>query len=381
MIGLGYVGLPLAVEFGKTYSCVGYDVNEARIVGLRQNKDVTLETTAEELTEAKNLSFTTDPAELDDCNVYIAGKIQLPFAKVSSMIAATIYAVHACRKHDVIHIHGLGSAVYVFSLVGGLMKRAVVVKVPRTGEGSYLRLVKKSRLRTILFGIAKRGIRSFVILTPDGRDELHTVGVSEDRIMEIPNGVEIPDVQQEKPIDPPLKVCFAGRLIERKKVDQLVEAVAEARKQDGPDIRLTIMGGGSELEPLRDKVDRLGLAADTVFTDDISRDKVLSELARNHVFVLPSRSEGMSNALLQACAQRCVSVAADIPQNRIVLRHEETGFLFQTTDELASHLIRLADRAERNKIADQAYREINERFSIGAVARRYRDFYDKVTVG
>jgi len=311
----------------------------------------------------------------------ITGRIMLPITKMSSMIATTLYAVHACRKYDIIHLHGLGSAVYVFAIVGGLMKRAVVVKVPRTGEGSYLRLVTQSRLRTFLFGFAKCGIRSFVILTPDGRQELHAIGVSDNRITEIPNGVEIPDVQQEKPIEPPLRVCFAGRLIERKRVDQLVEAVAAVRNQDRPSIRLTIMGGRPELEPLRDKVDRLGLMPDTVFTGDISRDEVLSELSQNHVFVLPSRSEGMSNALLQACAQRCVPVAANIPQNRVVLRHEKIGFLFDTTDELVSFLIRLADRSERNRIADQAYREINERFSISAIARRYRDFYDKVIDG
>ena len=311
----------------------------------------------------------------------IAGKILLAFTKLSSTLVATFCAVHACRKHDVIHIHGLGFAVYVFAIVGGMMKRAVVVKVPRTGEGSYLRAVKKSIFRAFLFRIAKTGIRSFVILTPDARSELNAVGVAEDQIAEIPNGVELPDVQIEKPIDPPLRVCFAGRLIARKKVDQLVKAVAAVQMQDGPEIRLTIMGGGSELKPLRDKVDRFGLTPHTVFTGEISRDEVFSELAQNHIFVLPSSSEGMSNALLQACAQRCVSIVADIPQNRVVLSHEKTGFLFQTTDELASLLVRLADGSERNKIADQAYQEINERFSISVIARCYRHLYDKVTAG
>lgn len=308
----------------------------------------------------------------------IAGKVLLAFTKLSSTLVATLYAVYACRKYDVIHLHGLGFAVYVFAIVGRIMKRPVVVKVPRTGEGSYLRTVKKSSLRSSLFWIAKKGIRSFIILTPDGRDELNAVGVSEDLIVEIPNGIEVPEVQLEKPIDPPLRVCFAGRLIARKNVDQLVEAVATVRTQCGPEIRLTIMGSGPELKRLRDKVDRFGLTPHTVFTDEISRDEVLSKLAQNHAFILPSRSEGMSNALLQACAQRCVSLVADIPQNRAVLHHEKTGFLFQTTDELVSLLVRLADGSDRNKIADRAYQEITERFSITVIAKRYRHLYDKV---
>ena len=56
IIGLGYVGLPLAVEFAKKYQVVGFDINEQRINELRDNKDVTLETTSEEL-DGVNVGF------------------------------------------------------------------------------------------------------------------------------------------------------------------------------------------------------------------------------------------------------------------------------------------------------------------------------------
>jgi len=71
IIGLGYVGLPLAVEFGKQYDTVGFDINTARIDELRSGKDHTLETTPEELTHATRLQFTTDAAALSVCNVFI----------------------------------------------------------------------------------------------------------------------------------------------------------------------------------------------------------------------------------------------------------------------------------------------------------------------
>ena len=71
VIGLGYVGLPLAVEFGKKYPTVGFDVNEDRIAELKAGSDVTLETTDEELKAAKHLSYSTDASELADCNFYI----------------------------------------------------------------------------------------------------------------------------------------------------------------------------------------------------------------------------------------------------------------------------------------------------------------------
>ncbi|MFJ3076104.1 MULTISPECIES: Vi polysaccharide biosynthesis UDP-N-acetylglucosamine C-6 dehydrogenase TviB [Pseudomonas] len=71
VLGLGYVGLPLAVEFGKTREVVGFDINQARIDALRKGHDSTLEVSDRELAEATKLSFSADINELRDCNVFI----------------------------------------------------------------------------------------------------------------------------------------------------------------------------------------------------------------------------------------------------------------------------------------------------------------------
>lgn len=71
VIGLGYVGLPLAVEFGKQYQTVGFDINEARIDELIKGKDSTLEVEPEELSKVENLAFTDQTNQIKDCNIYI----------------------------------------------------------------------------------------------------------------------------------------------------------------------------------------------------------------------------------------------------------------------------------------------------------------------
>jgi UDP-N-acetyl-D-galactosamine dehydrogenase len=71
IIGLGYVGLPLAVEFSKTRTVVGFDINHKRIDQLKAGHDFTLETELEELLAAKHLSFSTSPADLMECNCFI----------------------------------------------------------------------------------------------------------------------------------------------------------------------------------------------------------------------------------------------------------------------------------------------------------------------
>ena len=71
IVGLGYVGLPLAVEFGKHYETVGFDINARRVRELQEGKDLTLEVDREALSAASRLRFTVDLDELRDCNVYI----------------------------------------------------------------------------------------------------------------------------------------------------------------------------------------------------------------------------------------------------------------------------------------------------------------------
>jgi UDP-N-acetyl-D-glucosamine/UDP-N-acetyl-D-galactosamine dehydrogenase len=71
VVGLGYVGLPLAVEFGKHFPTVGFDINQRRIAELKSGQDGTLEVSPEELAEASHLEYSADLAQLRKCTFYI----------------------------------------------------------------------------------------------------------------------------------------------------------------------------------------------------------------------------------------------------------------------------------------------------------------------
>jgi UDP-N-acetyl-D-galactosamine dehydrogenase len=71
IIGLGYVGLPLAVEFGKHRATIGFDINQTRIIELQSGKDHTLECTPEELQSAPHLSYSANAADLQAAQIYI----------------------------------------------------------------------------------------------------------------------------------------------------------------------------------------------------------------------------------------------------------------------------------------------------------------------
>ncbi len=100
IIGLGYVGLPLAVEFGKKYQTVGFDINNKRVTELNNGHDFTLEVSSEELADSQFISYSCDVDDLKDCNVYIVTVPTpidehkqpdlTPLVKASAMLAKVI---------------------------------------------------------------------------------------------------------------------------------------------------------------------------------------------------------------------------------------------------------------------------------------------------
>jgi UDP-N-acetyl-D-galactosamine dehydrogenase len=106
VIGLGYVGLPLAVEFAKTRPVVGFDISERRIAGLRAGNDITRELTREELALGKHLRFSTKAADLAECNFYIV-TVPTPVdddkqPDLGPVLAASATIGKALKKGDIV---------------------------------------------------------------------------------------------------------------------------------------------------------------------------------------------------------------------------------------------------------------------------------------
>jgi UDP-N-acetyl-D-galactosamine dehydrogenase len=106
VIGLGYVGLPLAVEFGKRFETVGFDISAARVAELKRGRDSTLEVSKGELRAAKCLSYATEAAALKRCNFYIV-TVPTPIDKynrpdLAPLIGASHTVGGALSKGDVV---------------------------------------------------------------------------------------------------------------------------------------------------------------------------------------------------------------------------------------------------------------------------------------
>ncbi|MBV6550763.1 Vi polysaccharide biosynthesis UDP-N-acetylglucosamine C-6 dehydrogenase TviB [Acinetobacter soli] len=106
IIGLGYVGLPLAVEFGKHVAVVGFDIHQKRISELQQGQDHTLEVSADELQQAKHLHYSCDVSDLQDCNFFIV-TVPTPIDQfkqpdLTPLIKASQTIGRALKKGDVV---------------------------------------------------------------------------------------------------------------------------------------------------------------------------------------------------------------------------------------------------------------------------------------
>ena len=144
-------------------------------------------------------------------------------------------------------------------------------------------------------------------------------------------------------------------------------------------MKLAIVGDGPMLEPLRAESEALGIRKDCVFAG--STNQVADWLRAIDISVLPSLSEALSNALMEAMACGCAVVATNVGGNPELVRNDETGLLFEPRDAagLAVALRSfIEDGSLRGRLAEAGGRFVRERFSIRASAQCMGEIYEKL---
>ena len=144
-------------------------------------------------------------------------------------------------------------------------------------------------------------------------------------------------------------------------------------------MRLVVVGSGPEREPLERRLTELGVRGAAHL--EPSTADVAPWLRGIDIFVLPSKSEALSNSLMEAMACGCVAVASAVGGNPELVREGETGLLFPAGDAgaLARCLLQLARDTElRRRMAAQARRRMETEFTLGAAAKRMEEIYAEV---
>ncbi|MEQ8820473.1 MAG: glycosyltransferase [Sumerlaeia bacterium] len=172
-----------------------------------------------------------------------------------------------------------------------------------------------------------------------------------------------------------LVLLHAARLSSEKNQHQLLSAFARLR-QDYPQARLLMVGEGDLREDLEQKKDSLGLDGSVTFAG--RRNDIPRIMGGSDVFVLPSRQEGFSNAILEAMAAGLPLVVSDVGGARECLRHERNGLILPPLDEgaLTAALERICRRPDERTAMRSANRTDIAEFTQDRMVRRTLEIYE-----
>jgi glycosyltransferase involved in cell wall biosynthesis len=276
-----------------------------------------------------------------------------------------VYAVHyGSGCHAVEPAHALGVPVVVKFACGG-------------HDGDLAHLARQDARSELARRLAR--VDRFVCLSTQIRDEARALGIPDQRLVAIANGIDPAFADDAPPAalpelgDPSGRrvILFVGRLDHQKRASVLLRAFARVHERV-PEARLALAGAGPLRAELEQLARALGLADRTAFLG--SRADVASLHRASRAFVLPSASEGIPNALLEALAAGTPSVATDVPGTHDVARHEREALLVPVDDEaaLAAALVRvLEDEALAARLVAAGKARVQEEYALERVVDRY----------
>jgi L-malate glycosyltransferase len=175
-----------------------------------------------------------------------------------------------------------------------------------------------------------------------------------------------------------LVIGVVGALRPEKDLAVLLDAFARVRQTRGS-LKLAVLGSGSESARLESQARTLGISADCVFAPGTH--DVASWLRAIDIFVLPSRSEAWSNSLMEAMACGCCALASNIGGNPELVRHGETGLLFESGNAAglsATLELLIGSDSLRRRLAAAGTQWIRERFSMQSSASRMGEIYSEL---
>jgi glycosyltransferase involved in cell wall biosynthesis len=235
---------------------------------------------------------------------------------------------------------------------------------------------------TVAAGIPHKKV---IAVSPQCRQKLIDLGIKEEKITVIPNGVDLKLFDSTQVEKVPNQVLYVGRLVDFKHVDWLIQAFPGVLKEV-PDAKLKIVGGGPERDRLEGLVRKLGLQARVTFTGVTPTYEAVTRYYReSEVFVLPSTVEGEAIALKEAMAASLPLIAMNIPGSGVLslVREGENGFLLEPRrpELIAEKVIQLLKDEKLRRRMGEAGRKFVEKFDWDVIADRTLEVYRKAIEG
>jgi len=342
---------------------------ERQLIGLL---DKLAKTNFEVIVLTRKLSNTEDEEILNSARIIRMSNFKYP---LGFLLKLSIWLIKNKLKYDIIHVHTLNSPAFLSSIIGKIVNKPVIIKVTRSSHNTPLSKYNNSFIGKFLFIVIKKLTTKFIAITTDVKNELVQSGVDIDNIISIPNGVEISKNKQTKINKKNKEFIYLGRLIERKRIDILIMAWNNANMDSRASLK--IIGTGKEKVKLEKICLDLGLQNSITFTGEKKHSDIKKFLKYSDVIILPSSSEGMSNALLEGMSYGLIPIVSNIKANKDLVKDGQNGYLFNTTSELSELLnkIMLNSDEMNNEIRFKTIEIIKNNFSFNYVMGCYIKLY------
>lgn len=311
-------------------------------------------------------------------------------AALSFILGAVWLLWRLRRRYHVLHCHQMISPMTIGLLAKLLTRRPLIIMPHRSGEIGDIGILTLRRPVTgrMRLSAARHWGDGFVCISPAIHAELRGIGVAEERLWDIANGV---DIDRICPVPPERKrelqahlglpdaqiITFTGRLVTEKGVDVLIAALPTLQQQVS-NAHLVLVGEGDQRKALETQATKLGVHAVVTFVG--LQDDVTPWLQASDVFVLPSYAEGLPVALLEAQACGLPCVGSDIDGTRQVVQNGVSGRLVPTGDPvaLAQALAQACVAPEARNWASAGRGQVVRLYALSNVINQYLAMYRAV---
>lgn len=281
---------------------------------------------------------------------------------------------------DLVHVHNISWFGAFASVVAKVLRLPVITKLPNFGEFGIPGM-RRNRFGSLQIALLKR-CDAIIAMTPESVAELDSIGYPKARVLKVTNGIPFLAASLEPASSTTVNVIFIGRLAPEKGLLNLLQAWGSVKARATRPVKLRLIGDGPQAEELRALALSLELGGTIEFFG--YSDDVPAELAKSHLFVLPSYAEGNSNAILEAMRAGLPIVATRVGGASIQIGNEGAQFLIPPGDRqaLADGLIELIeDEALRLCLGAAMRARIESMFAIERIAATYEQAYKLILSG
>jgi glycosyltransferase involved in cell wall biosynthesis len=310
------------------------------------------------------------------------------------MISLAIYLWIHRKQYDLIHVHQALYPAFISIFIGKkLLRKPVIVKTASSGITSDIVQLRKFPSGHFQLAYLLKNMGCLVTVSKVGGQEYRRIGFPDSRIEYIPNGVNL-SKENERNYARVVQVVTTARLSPEKGIDILIKAWVDVVKEE-KSLKLIILGDGPLLEELKRLSDFLGVKESVEFMGMVQNVEFF--LKKTDIFVLPSRTEGLSNALLEAMSKGMPCIATNVGGNIDIMKDNgdanvkkgeiaigRNGVLVNSDDPegLSKAILFLVrNPKERETLALQGKKMVEKNYSLDAVADKYISLYQRMIGG